>query len=154
MAADCGFGGRNLWELLLAAVATLVWWAAEPGVLSSLCLNVMLVASLGTLVLNGNPLMRYDGYYILADLIEVPNLEQQSRSQLVAWLGAGAWGPNGTWRMIFHTVPVRSCGLRGCGDGLPGSRSSSGSFWRRGHFWLRCGWNRSATCCSPVPCWE
>ena len=54
--------------------------------LSSLCLNVMLVASLGTLILNGNPLMRYDGYYILADLIEVPNLEQQSRTQLVAWL--------------------------------------------------------------------
>jgi putative peptide zinc metalloprotease protein len=79
-------------ELLLAAIAALVWWAAEPGVLSSLCLNVMLVASLGTLVLNGNPLMRYDGYYILADLIEVPNLEQQSRTQLVAWVARWCCG--------------------------------------------------------------
>jgi putative peptide zinc metalloprotease protein len=73
-------------ELFLAALAMIVWWRIEPGVLSSLCLNVMLVASLGTLLLNGNPLMRYDGYYILADLVGVPNLERRSRSQLVAWL--------------------------------------------------------------------
>jgi putative peptide zinc metalloprotease protein len=73
-------------ELLLAAIATLLWFQAEPGVFASLCLSVMLVASLGTLILNGNPLMRYDGYYILSDLIEVPNLEQRSRTQLVAWL--------------------------------------------------------------------
>jgi len=83
-------------ELFLAAVAMLVWWRAEPGVLSSLCLNVMLVASLGTLLLNGNPLMRYDGYYILADMIEVPNLEQRSRSQLVAWLAR--WGAGVRWQ--------------------------------------------------------
>lgn len=73
-------------ELLLAAIAALVWWQAEPGLVSSLCQSVILVASIGTLLLNGNPLMRYDGYYILADLVEVPNLEQRSRSQLVAWL--------------------------------------------------------------------
>lgn len=63
-------------ELFLAAVATIVWWLAEPGPLASIAWSVMLVASFGTLVLNGNPLMRYDGYYILADLAEVPNLEQ------------------------------------------------------------------------------
>ena len=73
-------------ELLLAAIAMLIWWQAEPGVLSSLCFNVMLVASVGTLVLNGNPLLRYDGYYLLSDLVEVPNLEQTSRQQLQALL--------------------------------------------------------------------
>jgi putative peptide zinc metalloprotease protein len=86
-------------ELLLAALATLVWWRAEPGVLSSLCQSIILITSVGTLVLNGNPLMRYDGYYILADLLEIPNLEQRSRSQLVALLarlGAGIeWQPPG-----------------------------------------------------------
>jgi putative peptide zinc metalloprotease protein len=84
-------------ELVLAAVATLIWWQAEPGVISSLCLNVMLVASLGTLVLNGNPLMRYDGYYILSDLVEVPNLEQRSQSQLLGWLIWCATGAGGSF---------------------------------------------------------
>jgi putative peptide zinc metalloprotease protein len=63
-------------------------------VLWSLALNVMLVASLGTLLLNGNPLLRYDGYYLLADLIEGPNLEQTSRSELFALLGATCAGFN------------------------------------------------------------
>jgi putative peptide zinc metalloprotease protein len=84
-------------ELFLAAVAALVWWLAEPGPLAALAFGVVLVASLGTVVLNGNPLMRYDGYYLLADLVEVPNLEQRSRTQLLAWLArsvTGApWGP-------------------------------------------------------------
>lgn len=79
-------------EMLLAAIATILWWYAEPGVLASLCLNVMLVASVGTLLLNGNPLLRYDGYYLLSDLVEVPNLEQTSRSQLLALLARGCVG--------------------------------------------------------------
>lgn len=86
-------------ELFLAAVATLIWWQAEPGVLASLCQSIMIVASVGTLALNGNPLMRYDGYYLLADFAEVPNLEQRSRGQLIAWLArwcAGVeWQPPG-----------------------------------------------------------
>src|SRR6185369_4230224 len=65
-------------ELTLAAVCTWLWWFSEPGWLNSLCLNLMFVCSAGTLLFNGNPLLRYDGYYILADLLEVPNLQQQS----------------------------------------------------------------------------
>ena len=49
---------------------------------NSLCLNTMLVCSVGTLLLNGNPLLRYDGYYILSDWLEVPNLAAQSSSAL------------------------------------------------------------------------
>src|SRR5262245_15300100 len=45
-------------EFLLAAIAALVWSQAEPGILSSLCLNIVVVASIGTLLLNGNPLLR------------------------------------------------------------------------------------------------
>jgi len=65
-------------ELTLAAICTWLWWFSEPGWLNSLCLNLMFVCSAGTLLFNGNPLLRYDGYYILADLLEVPNLQQQS----------------------------------------------------------------------------
>ena len=69
-------------ELLLAAVATFVWWNSEPGLLNLLAMNTMVVCSVGTLLVNANPLMRYDGYYLLADLTETPNLWQRSRD---AW---------------------------------------------------------------------
>jgi len=65
-------------ELFVAALAFYLWMSAEPGLVRALCFNVMLVAGVSTLVFNGNPLLRYDAYYILADLIEVPNLSQQS----------------------------------------------------------------------------
>lgn len=65
-------------ELFVAALAFYLWLAAEPGLVRALCFNVMLVAGVSTLIFNGNPLLRYDAYYILADLIEVPNLAQQS----------------------------------------------------------------------------
>ena len=65
-------------ELAVAAVCTFLWWFSEPGLFNSLCLNLMFVASVSTLLFNGNPLLRYDGYYILSDLVEVPNLQQQS----------------------------------------------------------------------------
>lgn len=69
-------------ELGLAAVCTFLWWFSEPGLLNSLFLNVMVVCSISTLLFNGNPLLRYDGYFILADLLEVPNLGQKSTGLL------------------------------------------------------------------------
>jgi len=69
-------------ELILAAVCTFVWWFTQPGLINSLSLNVMVVCSVGTLVLNGNPLLRYDGYYILSDLLEIPNLWQNANNEL------------------------------------------------------------------------
>jgi putative peptide zinc metalloprotease protein len=65
-------------ELVLAAAATFLWWFSEPGLFNSLCLNVMFVCSVSTLLINGNPLLRYDGYYVLADLTETPNLSRQA----------------------------------------------------------------------------
>ena len=64
-------------ELGLAAAATLVWAAAEPGLLRAVAFNVMVIGSLSTLVVNGNPLLRFDGYYVLSDVLEVPNLAQR-----------------------------------------------------------------------------
>jgi len=61
-------------ELAIAFVAGIVWSCADPGVLSHLCFNVMLMASLSTVLFNANPLLRFDGYYVLSDLIGVPNL--------------------------------------------------------------------------------
>lgn len=76
-------------ELILASLATFLWWFSAPGMLNHLCLNVMFVSSVSTLLFNANPLMRFDGYYILADLVEIPNLRQKSTAivqrKLAAW---------------------------------------------------------------------
>ncbi|HVU88537.1 MAG TPA: HlyD family efflux transporter periplasmic adaptor subunit [Pirellulales bacterium] len=69
-------------EVVLAAMAAALWWSSEPGLFKALCFNVMLVGSINTLLFNGNPLLRYDGYYVLSDLIEIPNLAEQSSTAL------------------------------------------------------------------------
>ncbi len=73
-------------ELILASLATFGWWFSQPGLLNSLCLDVMFVCSVSTVMFNGNPLLRYDGYFILTDLIEVPNLREQSTAVVRQWL--------------------------------------------------------------------
>ena len=69
-------------ELLLAALAMYVWLLTEPGVVRAVAFNVMVIAGISTLVVNGNPLLRYDGYFILTDLIEMPNLAQRGQKYL------------------------------------------------------------------------
>ena len=61
-------------ELFFAGVAMFVWLNAEPGPLRAVAFNTMLIAGISSLLFNGNPLLRYDAYYILTDLIEIPNL--------------------------------------------------------------------------------
>lgn len=70
-------------ELALGALALFVWLLAEPGLATAVAYNVVLVAGVSTLLVNGNPLMRYDGYYIATDLLELPNLAQRSTQYLV-----------------------------------------------------------------------
>jgi len=65
-------------EVFVAALALYVWLLVEPGFVRGLAYNVMLIAGISTVVFNGNPLLRYDGYYILADLLEIPNLARRA----------------------------------------------------------------------------
>ncbi|MBP86767.1 MAG: hemolysin D [Planctomycetaceae bacterium] len=65
-------------EVILASIATFIWWFSEPGLLNHLALSVMFISSVSTLLFNGNPLLRFDGYYILMDLSEIPNLRQKA----------------------------------------------------------------------------
>ncbi len=73
-------------ELVIAAVALIGWWHTQPGLLHVWCLSVVIVCSIGTLLVNANPLLRYDGYYILSDLVEVPNLAGRAQGLLPAAL--------------------------------------------------------------------
>jgi len=69
-------------ELLFAAVALFVWVNVEPGLVRAIAYNVIVVAGVSTLVFNANPLLRFDGYYILSDWLEIPNLGQRSNTHL------------------------------------------------------------------------
>ncbi|MFV1968994.1 MAG: hemolysin D, partial [Pirellulaceae bacterium] len=69
-------------EVFLASVATYIWWFSEIGLLNQISLSVMFICSVSTLMFNGNPLLRFDGYYILMDLTEIPNLRQKSTEVL------------------------------------------------------------------------
>jgi putative peptide zinc metalloprotease protein len=66
-------------ELMIAAAATFVWWYTPhwPFV-NNIALCLMTLCSVSTFLFNANPLMRFDGYYILADWLEVPNLREKS----------------------------------------------------------------------------
>lgn len=74
-------------EVTLASICTFIWWFTEPGLLNHLCLNVMFISSVSTVLFNANPLLRYDGYYILSDLAEIPNLRQKATSILSRKMG-------------------------------------------------------------------
>lgn len=69
-------------ELGVAAVAVLIWANTAPGVVNAIAYNVIFVASVSSLVFNLNPLLRFDGYHMLVDFLDVPNLFQRSREQL------------------------------------------------------------------------
>ncbi len=70
-------------ELLVASLAAIVWSQTDVGLLNDTAFNLVIMASLTTLVFNANPLMRFDGYYILSDLLQVPNLYPNGQQYLV-----------------------------------------------------------------------
>jgi putative peptide zinc metalloprotease protein len=72
-----GFAGMGV-ELFLAGLAMLAWVYLEPGLPRAVAYNVILLAGASAVVFNGNPLLRYDGYYMLADALEIPNLAQRA----------------------------------------------------------------------------
>jgi putative peptide zinc metalloprotease protein len=65
-------------ECFLASLATFVWFYTESGLLNSLSLATMFICSVNTIMFNANPLLRYDGYYVMADWLEIPNLRIKS----------------------------------------------------------------------------
>ena len=81
-------------ELIFAAFATFFWAIVQPGALRDFLFNVIFIASVSTLIFNANPLMRFDGYYIMMDLLEVPNLQAKSRALIQHQLNRALFGPS------------------------------------------------------------
>ncbi|MEO1202775.1 MAG: hypothetical protein AAFX10_08715, partial [Pseudomonadota bacterium] len=71
-------GAGIIVELFLAAIAALMWFQVEPGLFRALLFNVMLIGGVSTVLFNGNPLLKFDAYHILADWLEIPNLGQRA----------------------------------------------------------------------------
>ncbi|MBN1342774.1 MAG: HlyD family efflux transporter periplasmic adaptor subunit [Phycisphaerae bacterium] len=90
-----GFGGMYF-EGFVAALALFVWASSSPGLVRDLAYNLVFLAGVATVLFNINPLMRYDGYYILGDLVEIPNLRQQATQYVTNTLKRVFLGlPNG-----------------------------------------------------------
>lgn len=65
-------------EVILSAFAIFAWWLTSPGLFHYLCLNIFFVSTITTVIFNANPLMRLDGYYMMSDFLEIPNLRQKA----------------------------------------------------------------------------
>ena len=79
-------------EFFIAALAAIVWAHTGPGPLNTVAHNAVIAGTVITLFFNANPLMRFDGYFILSDLLELPNLATRGRSWMqraLAWLLVG-----------------------------------------------------------------
>ena len=79
-------------ELVVAALAAFVWCYTQPGLVNQLAMIVMFLCSFSTVVFNANPLLKYDGYYMLSDAIEVPNLQQKSYAYVMQLLRSVLFG--------------------------------------------------------------
>lgn len=97
-------------ELLFAAFAAVVWMSTQPSPINSVAFSMMLVGSLGSVFVNGNPLLRYDGYYILSDFVGIPNLAQQSQESLHSMFRrfffrnqfeSTHWDASATWLRVY-----------------------------------------------------
>jgi putative peptide zinc metalloprotease protein len=66
-------------ELLLATFALALWLVLEPGLVRDAALAVTFIGGVSTLLINGNPLLRFDGYHAFCDALELPNLAQRSQ---------------------------------------------------------------------------
>ncbi|UCC96381.1 MAG: hypothetical protein JSW66_11100 [Phycisphaerales bacterium] len=82
-------------ELAGAAIAAIVWANTSTGTLHIIAYNVMFVASVSTFVFNANPLLRFDGYYVLSDLLEIPNLGHRSRNYIYYLIRKYCWAVKG-----------------------------------------------------------
>ncbi len=114
-----GAGGM-LVELAIASVAAILWThTAEGTTVHAIAYNIMFIASVSTIMFNGNPFLRYDAYYILLDFLEIPNLDSRSRSYLYFLVKRYIWGvkrindPSHTkgergW-LVFYAVTSTVC---------------------------------------------
>jgi len=101
-------GGAGIMvEAALAAGAILVWVHAEQGLVRAIAFNVALIGGVSTLLFNGNPLLRFDGYYVMTDLVGIPNLATRANKYFFELLQRLAFG------VSQDNAPATAPGTRG-----------------------------------------
>lgn len=70
-------------ELVIASLAMFVWRFVDVPFVRHVCTSTMLSASAATLLFNANPLMKFDGYFVLTDWTRSPNLYTDSQKYLL-----------------------------------------------------------------------
>ena len=73
-------------ELIISVVAMIVWLNTVPCAVNTVAFNTLVVCSIGTIFVNINPLIRYDGYYMLTDATDIPNLSSQATEVVERWI--------------------------------------------------------------------
>jgi putative peptide zinc metalloprotease protein len=98
-------------ELFLWALAVFVWRLTTPDSLLNYLAFIVLSASGVQTLFNFNPLLKLDGYYLLSDWMEVPNLQQRSAGYVKGWLRRLLWGaarpepqPRGRFLLVYGLV--------------------------------------------------
>jgi putative peptide zinc metalloprotease protein len=102
-------------ELVIAAIATFVWWyTPHLPVVNNIAMCLMVLCSVSTVLFNANPLMRFDGYYMLADWLEIPNLRDRANRFLNNLFLSKALGvetppepymaPSRKWLFVLYAV--------------------------------------------------
>lgn len=94
-------------ELFAAAIAAIVWANTSTGTLHIIAYNIIFIASISMLIFNGNPLLRFDAYYVLSDLVEIPNLGHRSRHYIYYLIKKYCWKVKGARN------PARTSGEKG-----------------------------------------
>lgn len=79
-------------ELFFAAIAVFIWVNTSTGTLHIIAYNIIFIASISTLLFNANPLLRFDAYYVLSDIIEIPNLGQRAKNYIYYLVRRYFWG--------------------------------------------------------------
>ncbi len=105
-------------ELAIAAVAAMVWAStASHTLVNAIAYNVLFIASVSTILFNGNPLLRFDGYYILSDVLEIPNLSKRARDQFYYLVKRYIYGVRRAtsparsgrervWLLVYHVAAI------------------------------------------------
>jgi putative peptide zinc metalloprotease protein len=79
-------------ELLICAVATIVWWGTPPDTtVHSLAYMLVLITGIASVMINWNPLIKLDGYYMLCELMELPELKESATLYASAWVKRNIW---------------------------------------------------------------
>jgi putative peptide zinc metalloprotease protein len=102
----------GLWvELILCGFATLAWWGLPPGgFVHELSYKIILIAGVAALLINLNPLVKLDGYYIFTEMLEISELKESSTEFTISWVKKKIFHlpvavPHVPWRRRLLFVP-------------------------------------------------